>query len=211
MIAQSKELLGYMGVQVVEAPSEGEAQAAVMARTGTIWASASQDWDSLLFGSPRLVRNLSVSGKKKVPGKDAYVEVSPELLELKHVLNELGINQEQLIAMGLLVGTDFNPGIKGIGPKTAFKIIKEEKTLDKIIAKAIEKNPWEGPEPGQIMEFFLNPPSKEVKLKSPPIEPGKIVKFLVDEHEFSAERIGKAVERLSKERPGKHSLGSWLK
>ncbi|MBL7160201.1 MAG: flap endonuclease-1, partial [Candidatus Aenigmarchaeota archaeon] len=131
MIEDSKKLLEYMGIPFVQAPSEGEAQCAHMCKSKVVYGSASQDFDSLMFGSSLLIRNLSITGKRKVPRKKYYVEVKPELIELERVLKELGINQDQLILVGMLIGSDFNPGIHGIGPKKALKIVKEEKTLDK--------------------------------------------------------------------------------
>jgi len=118
-----------MGIPSVQAPSEGEAQLAVMAAAGDIWAGASQDWDSLLFNSPRLVRNLSITGRRKLPQKNVYVEIKPELVELEKMLNSLGITREQLIMIGLLVGTDYNQGVEGIGPKTALRLVKEHKSV----------------------------------------------------------------------------------
>jgi len=138
MIDHAKELLDHMGIPWIQAPSEGEAQAAHMCKQGLVWAAGSQDWDSLLFASPRFVRNLTVSGRKKLPGKQTYVEVNPELIDLEHVKKELGINEEQIILLGILIGTDFNPGgIKGVGPKTALKLVKQHKTLENIA-----KNSW---------------------------------------------------------------------
>src|SRR3989338_5964719 len=109
MIVESKKLLEVMGVSWVQAPSEGEAQVAFMVKKNQLWAGASQDLDSLLFGSPRLIRNLNITGKKKLPSKQVYVEVKPELIELEKLLHELGISHDQLILVGLLIGTDFNP------------------------------------------------------------------------------------------------------
>ncbi|MEM7815770.1 MAG: flap endonuclease-1, partial [Candidatus Aenigmatarchaeota archaeon] len=116
MVEESKNLLEYMGVPWVQAPSEGEAEASFLAKKGTVWAAGSQDWDSLLFGAPRLVRNLTISGRRKVARKEKYVVVSPELVELDSVLKSLGITNEQLILIGILVGTDYNMGgVKGFG------------------------------------------------------------------------------------------------
>ena len=211
MIDQSKELLDHMGVQHVQAPGEGEAQCAAMCSDRVVYATASQDWDSLLFGSPKLIRNLSISGKKRIPRTGAYVDVFPEILELKDVLKKLGLTRKQLVILGMLVGTDYNPGIRGIGPKTGLKIVKEEKKLDKIITKATEKNPWHGPEPDDVLEYFMKPPSRKVKIKTPSMNPEKISKFLVDRFEFSEKRVDKVIANLKDKKPGKGSLGKWLK
>jgi len=207
MIEQSKKLLEYMGIPVVQAPSEGEAQCSYLCEKGMVYAVASQDSDSLLFNSPMLVRNLNIVGKRKLPRQGVYIDVKPELIELKKVLKELGINRKQLIILGMLVGTDFNPGIKGYGPKRALELVKKEKTLDKVL----DKIEWEhdvGAE--DVYEFFLNPDVEEkVNIEFKPIQPDKILKFLVDEHEFSHDRIDKVIKRLTEKK--QTSLDSWVK
>ncbi|OYT32620.1 flap endonuclease-1 [Archaeoglobales archaeon ex4484_92] len=110
LIEDAKKLLELMGIPWVQAPSEGEAQAAYMASKGDVWTSASQDYDSLLFGTPKLVRNLTITGRRKLPGKDIYIEVRPELILLEDVLKELKLTREKLIELAILVGTDYNPG-----------------------------------------------------------------------------------------------------
>jgi len=131
MAEDSKQLLGLMGIPWVQAPSEGEAQAAHLVKRGDADYCASQDYDSLLFGAPRLLRNVTVSGRRKLPRKKVYIEVVPEVVELEQVLKECEITYEQLIDIGILIGTDFNPeGIKGLGPKTALRLIKEHGSLE---------------------------------------------------------------------------------
>ena len=125
ILESSKILLHHLGIPVVNAASEGEAQAAYMTSKGDVSFTASQDIDALLFGTPRLVRNLTLSGRRKLPGKDVYVSISPELFELDDILASLEINREQLIEMSILVGTDYNKGVKGIGPKKSFEDDKE--------------------------------------------------------------------------------------
>ncbi|MEM4441430.1 MAG: flap endonuclease-1, partial [Ignisphaera sp.] len=120
MVRNAKKLLEAMGVPYVEAIGEGEAQAAYIAKKGLAWGTGSQDYDSLLFGAPRLVRNLTITGKRKLPGKDIYVEIKVEVIELDKLLKALSITREQLIDVAILIGTDYNPdGVEGIGPKTA--------------------------------------------------------------------------------------------
>lgn len=207
MLEQSKELLNNMGVQWVQAPSEGEAQCAHMCKQKLVWASASQDWDSFLFGSPRLVRNLSISGKKRVPRTGAYIEVKPEMLELKEVLSKLGITRKQLIIVGLLMGTDFNPGVKGYGPKKALALVKKEKTLGKIL----EKVEWQGPPAQEVFDFFLNPPVSDKKPEPKVLKPEKLRKMMVEEHDFSPDRVEKVLKTLEATRPKSTSLGKWVK
>ena len=194
IIEQSKQLLTYMGIPVVQAPSEGEAQCAQLCKEGTVWAVASQDADSLLFGSPRLIRNLSVYGRRKVPRKNVYVEVKPELIELKNIFSSLSLTQDQLIFVGLLVGTDFNPGISGFGPKRSLELARKLKTIDEF--KASVK--WDfDVQPEEIFDFFKNPPvEKNVKILFSKPQPEKIISMLVDEFEFSEERISNTLNEI---------------
>jgi len=195
MTEDSKRLLDLMGVPWVQAPSEGEAQAAYLVRRGDAHYCASQDFDSLLFGAPRLVRNVTISGKRKLPRKRSYIEVFPEVVELDRVLRELNISREQLIDIGILVGTDFNPeGVKGIGPKTALKLIKEYGRIEKIPSSKLPELKFD-PEP--IRRIFLNPKvtdDYEIEWGKPDLE--GIVKFLCKERNFSKDRVEKAVKRM---------------
>jgi len=199
MIGEAKKLLDAMGIPWVQAPSEGEAQAAAMVSKGQAWSTGSQDWDSLLFATPRFVKNLTITGRRKVPRKEKYVEIVPELIVLDGVLKELGIGQEQLIVLGILVGTDYNPGgIKGIGPKKALDLVKQHKTLE----SAISQVKWDAEtSAADIFNFFSNPPVEEIKKDA--IEPGKLdaeglKRVMVDEHEFSEDRLEGTLKKLEK-------------
>jgi flap endonuclease-1 len=213
MVDDARILLDALGVPWVQAPSEGEAQAAHMAVKGDVWAVASQDHDSLLFGAPRLVRNLAITGRRKLPKKDLYVEVEPELIELERVLAELGIAIEKLVDLGILIGTDFNPdGIKGIGPKTALKMLKEitsQQNMDDLLRKAASPNDLAG-----IRQIFLNPEvtnAYHLEWRSPSLDAA--VKFLCDERDFSKERVKNAVEKMQlgfKETKEKKTLDSYF-
>jgi len=208
MIEDSKKLLDAMGIPYLTAESEGEAQCAFMCIKKDVDFSASQDFDSLLFGSSYLVRNLSITGKRKIPNKDTYIDVKPELIGLNNVLSELEINRQQLVIIGLLVGTDYNDGIEQIGPKTALKLVKEHKTLEEIL-KHVE---WkEDIDPETIFNFFLNPPVNEnynIEFKEP--DKDAIIKFMVDEHDFSQERVEKVIEKLLSQKGKQSSLKGWL-
>ncbi|MCW4012800.1 MAG: flap endonuclease-1, partial [Candidatus Bathyarchaeota archaeon] len=156
IISEAKELLTLMGIPWVQAPGEGEAQTAYMAAKGDVWGAASQDFDSLLYGAPRHIRNLSITGRRKLPRKNVYIKIEPELLELEKIKRDLGLNQDQLIDLGILVGTDYNPdGIKGIGPKTALKLITQHGSLEESlphIKNADFPHPVE-----EIKELFIHP------------------------------------------------------
>jgi len=213
MAEDSKRLLTQMGVPWVQAPSEGEAQAAHLAKKGDTNYCASQDYDSLLFGTPMLVRNVTISGRRKLPRKPVYVEVIPEIVEMNQVLKELGITREQLIDVGILVGTDFNPeGVKGIGPKTALKLIKQYGSLEKSLPTLKEADfPVE---PQRIREIFLNPEvTDNYKLTWRDPDTESVVEFLCREREFSEERVRKALKKMTeglKKAKGKVTLEAWF-
>jgi len=213
MVSGAKSLLTLMGVPWVQAPSEGEAQAAYMAMRGDVWAAASQDYDALLFGAPRLVRNLSITGRRKLPRKNVYVEVKPEIVELNRVLEELAVTREQLVTIGILIGTDFNPdGVEGIGPKTALTLAKKHGTLENILPNL--KKAEFPVEPKRIAQIFLDPevtPHYVLKWKPPDVE--GTLDFLCKGHDFSRERILGALERMStgfKEGEKKATLEKWF-
>jgi flap endonuclease-1 len=194
MVEDAARLLEYMGIPSLTAPSEGEAQLAWMTAEGTIWGSASQDWDSLLFNSPRLIRNLSITGRRKLPRKPIYVTIRPEIVDLDRVLRNLGITREQLVVLGILVGTDYNPGFRGIGPKKALGLVKQHQTLHDVLG-AIADAPDVDYE--AIYQFFLNPPVSRVDnltWKAPDAE--KLMEFLVEEHDFSRDRIDRVLTAL---------------
>jgi len=127
IIHESKDLLTALGIPVIEAPGEGEAEASALTKAKKAWATASQDYDVLLYGAPRLIRNLTLSRRRKT-SSGTYVPVEIELIEFESLLNHLQIDQDQLICLGILVGTDYNiGGIKGLGQKRALEIVKKYK------------------------------------------------------------------------------------
>ncbi len=198
MVEESKRLLGAMGIPYVQAPAEGEAQAACMAAWGDAWAAGSQDYDSLLFGAPRLVRNLAITGRRKLPGRDEYVEVKPELIELEALLKALGITREHLIVIGILLGTDYNPGgIRGYGPKTALRFVKGLRDPLEALKRLHAQEA--GVDLVKIFEYFRNPPcTRDYKVEFKPPNEREIYRILVEEHDFNPNRVEKAVERLRK-------------
>jgi len=210
MVSESKELLTLMGIPVVQAPSEGEAQAAHMAKRGVVYASASQDYDALLFGSPRLVRNLTLTGRRKLPGKNAFTEVAPEMIDLGATLTALGVTQRQLIWIAILVGTDFNEGVKGIGPKRALRLVKECGSLEEVIAKS---GVGQEADLHAVEEFFLNPPVSDEEARPGEPDADAIVRFLCEEHSFSRERvegIARSLAGAAKEKGAQSRLESWF-
>jgi flap endonuclease-1 len=194
MIEDAKRLLTFMGVPWVQAPSEGEAQAAFLARRGDVWAAGSKDYDSLLFGAPRLVRFLAIASTEFLPTVRRSRAVPPEVLDLEENLRVLGLTREQLIDAAILVGTDFFDGVKGIGPKTAVKRIREWGTLDKAPADVRSSLPSNLEE---IHAFFGNPPVLEtVDLRPQPVRVADAIRFLCDERGFAEDRVARAMERI---------------
>ncbi|MCD6546934.1 MAG: flap endonuclease-1 [Nanoarchaeota archaeon] len=195
MISDANKLLDALGVPYFNAPSEGEAQIAHMVKKGDLWACASQDWDSLLFGSKLLVRNLSISGKRKLPRTRTFVTIKPELVDLYENLKKLEITQEQLIIIAMLIGTDYCKGVKGYGPKKSLSLVKKEKTLENVL-KVVN---WEcDVDAKDIFNWFLNPTVSDdyvLEWKHPDKE--KIMKLLVDEHDFSQERVENQLKLLN--------------
>lgn len=211
MIRQAQTLLGHMGLPWVQAPGEGEAQAAHLVKRGDAWAAASQDFDSLLFGAQRLVRNLAITGRRKLPGKDAYITVFPEVIELVAVLKELGITVEQLVGIGILIGTDYNEGIKGIGPKKALDLVKKQGSIEKIAGTELGEK--FDVDPLEVREIFLKPNvTDKYKLRWGEPDPEGIKRFLCDEHDFSESRVQTGIDRLTKEKGerGQAKLEKWF-
>lgn len=192
-----KRLLTLMGIPWVQALGEGEAQAAHMTKRGDTDFCASQDYDSILFGAPTLIRNVTISGRRKLPRKPVYVEVVPEVVKLDTILRKLGISYEQLVDVGILIGTDYNPeGVKGIGPKTALRLIKEYGNIDKIAEGHLEGISFPV-DPQQIRKLFLNANVRDdyvLEWREPDAE--GVVDFLCGDRDFSEDRVRRALERM---------------
>lgn len=197
ILESAKELLEIMGIPYVQSFGEGEAQASYMVANGDAWAVASQDYDCLLFGSPKIIRNLTISGNLS----------DLEYLELKKVLKDLGVTREQLIDIAILVGTDFNYGVKGVGAKTGLKIAKnstlEEYLKEKDISLEIE--------PNELRNIFLNPDiNKNYNIKWKKVDKEKIIDFMCNQHNFSEERVLAAAKKMEKLSTTQKSLEDWF-
>ncbi|HLC22342.1 MAG TPA: flap structure-specific endonuclease, partial [Candidatus Nanoarchaeia archaeon] len=203
MFDESKLLLQALGLPVIQAPSEAEAQCAYMAKKKVVWAAASQDYDSLLFGAPRLILNLTLSQKRKVAGgKQVYI--SPYLIELDSVLEKLHLTQDQLIVLGILIGTDYNPGgVPGIGPKKALKLVQSEKSFEKIFSSFSVDFDWK-----EIFDTFKDIPVNDVSLKFGALDEEKVKELLVEQHDFSMDRVESTLEKLRK--GGGQTLKKWF-
>lgn len=194
MIKESKELLEALGIAVVQAPSEGEMQCAELVRAGEAYAVGSQDYDALAVGGNRLIQNLTLARKRKTAS--GFVYIAPEIIEYEKVLSSLGIDADQLICLAILVGTDFNSGgVKGIGPKKALALVKEKKYPVKIFSELEEQGrldfDWK-----EVFEIFKKPNVKKTKVKFPKLDADAVKRILVEEHDFSLERVEKQLEKL---------------
>jgi flap endonuclease-1 len=194
-----------MGIPVIQAKQDGEAQAAYIVNENLAYAVGSQDYDSLLFGTTRMIRNLSQSQTRKV--KSRIVHVNLEWLNLPKILEANKLTMDQLIDIGILVGVDFFPGVPGVGPKTALNLIHKHASIEKIIAEDLEIrknriNYYINLEKViQIRSIFKNPEVftdiPKIKWKMPNSD--KIREILCEKHNFNRERIEKALERIRKQ------------
>lgn len=202
MIEESKQLLDHLGISWVQAPSEAEAQAAFMARKD-VWASSSQDYDSLLFGSPRIVRYVSIEGRYRMRAEKS----KPEIIELESVLSRNGITREQLIDISILLGNDFFSGIKGIGSKKALGLAKSHGNIENMPEDIVRQLPANLLE---IKAFFLAPPvSNQYDLFFKPFDEKALSSFL-QEKGFSQKAIAAATERMNKKKRNQPNLDGWI-
>lgn len=211
MVEESKMILTLLGIPYIQASSEGEAAAAQLTQSNIAFACASQDYDSLLFGAKRLIRNLAISGKRKVPNRNVYVDIEPEIIEQQQLLNETGLNLEQLVDIGILIGTDFNPGgIPGIGPKTALKLVREHNKLEKIekIEASLANIPYK-----EIREVFLKQEAPKINgIEFNEINYDALVNFLCTEKNFSVARVNTSLDKVKKSITNRNqSLEKWFK
>ncbi|MEJ2281180.1 MAG: flap endonuclease-1 [Candidatus Bathyarchaeota archaeon] len=210
MVDESKKLLEYFGIPFIDAPSEGEATAAHLTNTGQAYASASQDFDSILLGAKRLVRNFTNSGRRKIPNRNTYIEIEPEIIETQKTIESLGVTREQLVDIGILIGTDFNPdGFERVGPKTALKMIKQHSRLEDIpqIQEQLKEIEYE-----QIRKIFLEPVVADVdEIVFDQVDYDGISNYLVKERSFSEDRIQSSLNRLRKALEKKsQNLDQWF-
>jgi len=211
MVEDAKQLVSLMGFPVIQAPSDGEAQIVSMVVDKNLDGCVSQDYDALLFGAPLLYRNIGVTGKRKVPGKNIYADVEPEKILLEKVLEENQITREKLIWIGILIGTDFNEKFPKIGIKTALKLVKENDSFEKIIKET-------GFEPEfdyKAVEAIFKTPkaTDDYSLKFGLPDKEKVIDFLCDKHDFSTERVSNAVNKLYEkldEKTKQSTLGKWF-
>ena len=205
MSKEARELIDAFGLPTIQAPSEAEAQCSFMAEKGDVYAVASTDYDSLLYSAPKVIRNLTTSPRRKLP-TGVYSTINPEMMELKEILKELKINQDQLIILAILTGTDYNNGgVKGIGPKTALKLVQKHKSFDNLFKELKPDFNWK-----QIYAVFKSMPiMKNYQIKFKDVNEEKIIKILVDKHDFNQERVEKMLSRFRKKPKEQKGLGDF--
>ena len=208
MTKETKELLKAMGIPVIQAPQESDAQISFLCEKGDVDFAASSDMDCLLHGCPRLIPNLTLSQTRKA-GK-GYVYIQPQIIELHDVLNHLGVDRDKLIVMGILTGTDYNPkGVVGIGPKKALNLVKQFNNFDTLFKEVKAEFNWK-----KVYAIFKSMPvMKEYQLKWSGVDEGKVKEILVERHEFGEERVQNILDKLKKKdkNKGQKGLGEFIK
>jgi flap endonuclease-1 len=181
ILETTRELLALLDVPTVDAPAEGEAQAAYMARRGDADYAGSEDYDTLLFGAPRTLRQLTSKGQ-------------PELMDLDATLSRHDITLEQLIDVAILCGTDFNPGVDGVGPKTALGAITEYGDL----WAAVEAEGWQVPNADRVRDLFRNPPVTDDYAVDADIDPDVAAarEYVTETWEVDADEVERGFERI---------------
>ncbi len=209
ILADAKRLLSLMGIPWLEALEDGEAQASYMAAKGDVWAVGSKDYDCLLFGAPILARYLTLTGREYLPSKKTSRPLIPELVNLVENLEALGISREQLVDLALLVGTDFNEGVMGIGPKKGLALIRKYGAAEKFPGDIRSELP---DDLDKVRNIFLHPRVLEnYSSKRERPNPDGIIEFLCEERAFSRDRVQKVADRLIQAQHESDSqLGKWL-
>jgi len=181
IVQTTRELLELLDVPVVDAPAEGEGQASYMARQGDVDYVGTEDYDALLFGAPFTLRQLTSSG-------------DPELMAFEETLERHDITWEQLVDAAILMGTDFNEGISGIGPKTAIKAISVHGDLYAVL----EARGDHIDHADRIRDLFLDPAvSDDYEIPAevnPDLDAAK--RYVTEQWEVDAEEVARGFERI---------------
>ncbi len=209
MVEEAKKLLTALGIPIVQAPCEGEAQAAHLTLKGECYAVVSQDADSLLFKAPLVIKNLNITGKKKKINQLRYETINPELISLDENLRKLNINQDQLIVLAMLVGTDFNAkGIKGIGPKKALAAVKESGADFKTLFAEMNWSDFFEFEWTVLFDLLKNmQTTDDYVLEWQEPNRDEVNKILVEEHDFNVDRVSGVMDKLVKSESEKKQKG----
>lgn len=208
LIADAKHLLSLLGISVIDAPRDAEAQTAFMVRTDKrFWAANSQDYDSLLYGAPRQARYLSISGKYR----NINLPSQPEIIELQKLLAHYGITRNQLIDLGILLGTDFNEKVPGVGPKTGLRLVRDYGSLEAMPEKIRSQIPEHYE---QIRDLFLHPEViSDYHIDFGPLHEEELMAFLCQERGFSRDRVNQVMVRMKRsyEQKQQVDLERWLR
>jgi len=202
IVKESKQLLGALGVPYISAPASAESQCAQLVKNRVAHYSNSQDYDSLLFGCPQTLQNISKSLRRKVHGRWKYQKITPVKIDLNENLKRLEIDQFQLVDMALLIGTDYFPGIKNIGPKNAYKFIKKHRSIENVIIE--EKGnydffPLSSEVIAKVRKIFLLP---EVLMEYPNLSwnfpsEQQTLNLLCEDHHLNRERVETNLNKLA--------------
>ncbi|KAF1804753.1 FEN-1 endonuclease Rad2 [Mucor lusitanicus] len=192
---ECKELLRVMGIPYVEAPCEAEAQCAELAKSGKVFAAASEDMDTLTFGTPVLLRHLTFSEARKMPIDEVNLEKALEGLEL---------TMAEFIDLCILMGCDYTETIKGVGPKNAYNLIKQHKTIDEAIkhlTPRLQDNipaEWNYADARRLFVESEVTPGKDIELtwNTPDVE--AVVDLMVKRKGFAEDRIRNGCAKLEK-------------
>ncbi|ELY57089.1 flap endonuclease-1 [Natronococcus amylolyticus DSM 10524] len=180
----SRELLELLDVPVVEAPAEGEAQAAHVVKRGDADYVGSEDYDALLFGAPLTLRQLTSKG-------------DPELMDLEATLERHDLTLEQLIDAAILIGTDFNEGVSGIGPKTAISEITEHGDLWSVLEARGDTVEYGD----RVRQLFRDPNVTDDYAFETTIEPDLEAAraYVTDEWGVAADEVERSFERIEEQ------------
>jgi len=200
-IQESKRLLSLMGMPYIEAPTSAESQCAQLTKNEVADYTVSQDFDCLLFGCPFQIQNLSKSGKRKISGKWNYYKINPVIIDLKKNLRNLKLDQFQLIDLAILIGTDYNAGIRNLGAKTSLLLINKYGSLETIMKQTKDKYDFTSLTSKKIeaiRELYLFPKVIENHSKIIWNEPHLegIMDFLCRDHHLNRERVENNVSKL---------------
>lgn len=209
LVEESVKLLNALGLPVIQSPSEAEAQAAFLVKNKDAYATASQDYDSLMHGTLKLVRNLSIAGRRKKAGTLGHSTVKPELVSLSETLNRMGVDQNQLIAVAMLIGTDYNVGgVKGIGPVNAIKLVKQHGSDFDGLFNEVRWNNFFDVEWTEVYHLIKKMPvKKDYEIKWGSVDKETVIRLLCDKHDFSEERVSKAISKLIKGKEDQRQMG----
>ncbi|WAR12859.1 FEN1-like protein [Mya arenaria] len=184
--------------RLVKAPCEAEAQCAALVKAGKVWATGTEDMDSLTFGSNVVLRHLTFSEARKMPIKEYHYN---------RILEGLGLSQDEFIDLCILLGCDYCESIRGIGPKRAIDLIKQHKSIDEIVKHLDTKkytiaDDWLYKEARQLFKTpeVADPSTLELKWTEPNEE--ELIDFMVTQKQFSEDRIRNGIKKLTKARSG---------